>query len=350
MSVRGSNRFGRWALVGAALVATGCEGLVFQLRPIPRATAASAPVVAQVRKVEAVGVLDDDGKLVVELDAHNADAVRTFQLGPPRLIARRARGGPPYELELEIAVASDDTSPDCKTYWREGPTAPEPLHPGATRTIRAWFASRGDPPQGPLDLVVVVPVEGSAPIEIGLVARDEGGPRWSRPRPVGGLYLRGGFAGIGQANTVFDVVDPIGFSFRSSFGRLVTSFDVRMTFLHGASDNAMGSSQGFSGLFGLARQPWHWHVAPYAEGGGYGGWGDLPTGGVRHVGAARMSAGVLLFGGPRLTALAALPIERPLSPQRAFGLRFGYTRWFHTGAGVGSDGVELSYEVGLGIP
>jgi hypothetical protein len=337
-------------LVGAALTATGCEGLVFQLRPVPRATAAGAPVMAQVRKIEAVGFLDDGGKLVVELDAYNPDGARTFQLGPPRLIARSLRGGRPYELPAELAVASDDPNPDRKTYWREGPRAPEPLRPGATRTIRAMFEARGEPPQGPLDFVAVLPVEGSAPIEIDLVAHDESGPRWSRPRPVGGLYLRGGFAGVGESGGQFDVIDPIGFSFRSSFGRLVTSIDVRETFLRGTTLGATGSSGGFSGLLGLTWQPWRWHVAPYAEGGGYAGWGDLPTGGVRHVGSARVSAGILLFAGPRLTARADLPIERPLSPQRALGLRVGYTRWFHTGAAGGSDGLELSYEIGLGTP
>src|SRR5258707_1130235 len=81
-------------------------GTVYELRPAPRASAVGAPVTAQVRRVEWVRDLDEDGLVVVEIDAHNGDPTRSFVLEPPRLVARSAVGGPPYELALDSALAS----------------------------------------------------------------------------------------------------------------------------------------------------------------------------------------------------------------------------------------------------
>jgi hypothetical protein len=337
-------------LAAVALGVVGCGGTVYELRPVPRATGTDAPLTAQVRQVEWIRDLDAEGLVAVVIDAQNGDPARTFTLEPPRLLAKSTAGGAAFELELSSVLAIDDASPDRATYQKIGAKPRQPLAPGATRTMRATFQARGEPPRGPLGLVAVVPVEGAAPLELGLALPGAEGPRWQTPRPVSGLYLRGGYASLGRGNGVFYALEPVAFAFRSSFGRWVTSADLRFTFLAREGGSAPGTSQGFSGLLGLAFEPWHGMLAPYVEAGAYGGAGAAPMtiGGVRYVGAGRVSAGVLVFAARRLEAQATLPVDRPLSPQRAFGLRAGYTRWFYSGASSGTPGFELSYEVGFG--
>jgi hypothetical protein len=310
----------------------GCNGTAFELRPAPRVTAAGAPVTAQVRRVDCWRDGDLGGPVVVEVDLHNGDLARPYTMAAPRLVARSLWGGPTHELTLSAPSSS---------------LARDVVPPGATRTLRLEFEPRGDGPAGPYRLTLVEQVAGDAPFDLPL-ADPPNGPRWQASHPPIGVYLRSGWGYIGGSDGI-TFMEPIGLSGRFSFGRLVLGLDERYTFLFRTTTANAGSAFGLSGLVSLAWQPWSWYVAPYVEGGGFGGLGQSAQSapGSRFASSPRASAGILWFLGSRIGSQAVVPIDRPLSPQRGFGLRVAYTHWFHTGPGRGSDGVELALEFGF---
>jgi hypothetical protein len=327
-------RAARAALFAAALAA-GCGGPFYDLRPAPRAETPGNAVAVRVPRVEWRGQLGSYCAATVELEVSNGDAARAASIGAPRLVAGSALGGPSLDFELKSPDLDQDRT----------------VAPGATRVFRAAFvSSAADGPQGPLRLTVVVPVEGQGAVEVPIADPRPGGPRWLAPRASGGAYLRGSWSLLGDRSTAFHVLEPVGLSARRSFGRWVVAFDERYTFLYqtGANIPSLGRAMGLSFLVDVAWEPWRFPLAPYVEGGGFGGFATSGDGGSRWSGAGRASGGVLIMGGPRLGAGGALPFEGPASPQRQAGLRLGYTRWFYSGAGAGTSGFELSVEIGFG--
>jgi hypothetical protein len=344
-----------WAtLVGAVLGVGGCNGTAFELRPTPRATAAGAPVTAQVRRVDSWRDGDLGAPVVVVVDLHNSDPARPYTTLAPRLVARSLWGGPAFELELkEIDGSGPEESADRRTYWTAGATGPSSklarpvVPPGATRTLRLEFGPGGEAPSGPYRLILLEQVDGDAPFEVPL-ADPPSGPRWQASRAPIGVYLRTGWGYIGGSQGI-TFMEPIGLSARFSFGRLVLGLDERYTFLFRTTRVDAGNAFGASGLVSLAWQPWSWYVSPYVDAGGFVGVGQSPRSAQESglVSAPRASAGILWFLGSRIGAQTLVPIDRPLSPQRGFGFRVAYTHWFHTGEGRGSDGVEMSFELGF---
>lgn len=333
MSARGS-RPRRRSIVAAALAVAGCGGPTYELRGA-RATSSGAPVTAEVSRVRCWRNCDLAVPVAVELDLRNDDARRTFTLALPRLTARSLWGGPTFELPL----AEIDGVP-AKRAVRPS------LSPASTRRLRLAFASDGEPPEGPYRLALVEGVDGLDSFEVPL-SDPPAGPRWGSSRPPTAVYLSTGFAGIGSRDQGFFVMEPIGASLRSSFGRLVLGIDVRYSFLFRSAPGVGGSSLGGSGLVSLGWQPWTWPLSPYVQGGEYAGAGDSPQPGQgRLVSSARASAGVLWFFGSRVGARTDVPVDRPLSSQRVGGLRLAYAHWFQTGEHGGSDGLEMSLELG----
>jgi hypothetical protein len=334
VSGRGSRARRRSVVLVAALAVTGCAGPTYELRGAS-ATASGAPVKAEVPRVECWRNCDLTVPVSVELDLRNDDAARTFTTALPRLTARSLWGGPTFELPL---VEIDGVSPKR--------AARPSLSPASTRRLRLTFASDGEPPEGPYRLALVEGVDGLGSFEVPL-SDPPAGPRWGSSRPPNGVYLHTGFAGMGSRDRGFFVMEPIGGSLRFSFGRLVLGVDLRYSFLFRSAPGVGGSSFGGSGLVSVAWQPWTWRLAPYAEGGGYGGVGDSPRPHQgRFVSSPRASAGILWFFGPRVGSRTDIPIDRPLSSQRVGGLRVAYAHWFQTEEGGGSDGLEMSLELG----
>jgi hypothetical protein len=350
VSARGSNR--RRSVVAAALALAGCSGPLYELQGA-RAKAPGAPLTAEVRSVECWRSCDLDAPLFVELELRNDDAARALTTAPPRLAARSLWGGPTFELALtEIDGMPPEEAMGRSAYWSAGATGPthpvrRAVPPGATLKVRLRFAADGEAPVGPYRLTLVEQVDGTPPFEVPL-SDPPAGPRWAAQRaPIAG-YVSSSFAGVGSGQRRgFFAMEPIGTSLRLSFGRLVLGFDVRYSFLFRTTMAVGGSSFGGSALVSLGWQPWTWHLAPYVQGGSYGGLGDASrAGSAGLVSSPRASAGVLWSFGPRLGSRTDVPVDRPMSPQRLGGLRLAYTHWFRTGDSGGDGGFEMSLELG----
>jgi hypothetical protein len=287
---------------------------------------------------------------MIELEVANTDPARAFAVGPPRLVAGSALGGPPFDFDLEDEGLKQL---DREAAWK-GATPDRRVGPGATRVTRAKFLLKKNPdaPQGPYRITVVVPVEGQAPLELAIADPRPGGPRWGTPMQSPGAYVRGGWADMGGRNDAFQVIEPIGISGRRAFGRLVIGFDERFTFLYKTADalSVADRATGLSFLANVAWEPWRFPVAPYLEGGVFVGFGPDPfeMGRARWSAAPRVAGGLLLMQGSRLGSGSPLPFEAPTSPQRVFGMRIGYAHWFNTGASGGTGGIEFAIEVGFG--
>lgn len=326
----------------ALACASGCRSWTrYQLAPVARAGDGSLPVKAQVRQIHWArqpesGGLDDEAHVAVDLDVYDADPTHTFAFGQPVLLATPAWGGPSLAFTLLKTEGA----------WKT-------LAPGQAQTIRLHFAApSAEPARGPQRLVLVVPVAGSVPLSITLADTGPDTPRW-KAGSVHGEYLFGGMSLLlSPRRNDFTIVEPFGIAGRRSWDRIVLGLGTSFGWVQQDALAAGPPALGLSMVAQLTWQPWRWHVAPYVEGGIFGGRENPPAAyyqaAVRWLALPRVGGGLLFTWGPHLSASGSLPFDRPPSPQRRSGFRFGYTHWFNTGDAHGTDGYQFAFEQGFG--
>jgi hypothetical protein len=353
--VRATARFAIVVCLELGLLA-GC-GTTYDVVPVARAGDGAPPVKAQIRQIKwwrqpESGGLAEGASVAVEVDLYNAGPAGTFLVGPPRMEARPALGGPSVAFELREEVGGGFGVPSELSRAAYGDSAgPSPglvLAPGVGRTVRATFdVPQRDLPRGPQRLVVVVPVRGAPDLEIAVADPVPGGPRWPKGPPVG-VYAFSKFGGVGRLN--LDAMEPVGLAVRMSRGRWIVGVGATATYLYRQELAGGPPAFGTSLHAQLTWQPWRWTIAPYVEAGTFLGFQEPPPAyftPAHGLVLPRLSYGAVWTFGSRLGSAGALPFERPLSAQRVFGIRLGLTQWFNTNESS-ADGLEIVIERGFG--
>jgi hypothetical protein len=185
----------RFAVLGLAL-ALGCGPTYVGVRPTERLAAAARGVQAEVTRlwitddVQRHG-FDDEPRLVVELSVRN-DGAQARRLSPGSLScvmhgdARR-----PGQARMLLAGGGGEGTFPGELPDEGSLLAPVTIPPGQSRVVWAVFHGyRFDGSEIPRRLVLTVPVEGLAPLELVLADPARGDLRWETP-PVKSAFAYG---------------------------------------------------------------------------------------------------------------------------------------------------------------
>lgn len=351
----------------SAVAGCGIPVVPFTLAPVPRAGDGAYPVKAQIRRAAvshdllAAGARPSPAsRLAIEIDLHNADTQRTFDVGAPVVRVQDALGGPimtagmvlirPHGLEPSYA---DDESAALPAGAPPPPAPGVLLRPGETRTVSAVYDRLPPTTAGPLRVTVTLTVSGEKPLELVLAAPVEGGVRWQHPQAMPSGLVGGGWTRLGGASRTH-LLEPFSFGGRRSRGRLVLGFEYRLGFLY--RETLAGGPPAFtqSASMGVGWHPWHFPLGVYADGGLLYGIESPPrayqrtgNGSSRFLFLPRVAVGLALGSGHPLHGSALFPVDRPPSPLRRLTFRLGYARFFNTDDKFGTSGFEVRLESAL---